>query len=362
MIQFALKRGFLILLVLITVACTEQNKEENRLRLFYFQPAAEWTEALPLGNGFLGAMVYGGVEKEHIQFNEETLWTGEPHDYAHKGASNYLEEIRQLLFDGKNEEARELAAEEFLSIPVRQMAYQPFGDLYIEFPGHEFYTDYIRELNLANAVCKTSYRVDNEEYRREVIASHPHQCIVIKLQSERKHSLNCIVSFNAEMNYWPAELLNLPECHGPFFRLIEECAITGQSIAREHYACEGWVLHHNTDIWRGAAPINSAPYGVWPTGAAWVCSHLWEHYLFTQDVTFLRERAYPLMKEAARFYSQFLVKDPQTGWLISTPSNSPENGGLVAGPTMDHQLIRSLFKYCIKSPKFLKQRMTLPGS
>ncbi len=155
------------------------------------------------------------------------------------------------------------------------------------------------------------------------------------------------------MNYWPAELLNIPECHEPFFQLIEDCAVTGQSIAREHYDCDGWVLHHNTDIWRGAAPINSAPYGVWPTGAAWVCSHLWEHYRFSQDMVFLRNRAYPVMKEAARFYSQFLVEDPKTGWLISTPSNSPENGGLVAGPTMDHQLIRSLFRYCIESAEIL---------
>ncbi len=533
-----IKTGLLLLVILVAVSCNKVIKDDNRLRLFYNQPAEEWTEALPVGNGLLGAMVYGTVEKEHIQFNEETLWTGKPHDYAHKGASNYLEEIRQLLFEGKHEEARKLSAKEFLSIPVRQMAYQPFGDLFIEFPGHENYTDYKRELNLANAVCKTSYKVDNVEYYREVIASYPHKTIAVNLLSERKNSLNCTVSFdaehefkkvaykdgmltlevkvkngalrgvagarivtdgkldyaggevsvseatnatiylsaatnfinfrdvsndpvrvlrsrlayvesksypdirkehiedyqelfnrftidlgtnsrdtlatderlrsyarsnddpglvalymqygryllisssregtqpanlqgiwnkelkppweskyttniNAEMNYWPAELLNLSECHEPFFRLIEECAVTGQSIAREHYACEGWVLHHNTDIWRGAAPINSAPYGVWPTGAAWVCSHLWEHYQFTQDITFLRDRAYPVMKEAARFYSQFLVEDPGTGWLISTPSNSPENGGLVAGPTMDHQLIRSLFRYCIQSAEIL---------
>jgi alpha-L-fucosidase 2 len=532
------KSGLLLFLMLTTLACGEVNGEGKPLRLFYNQPAADWTEALPVGNGFLGAMVYGTVEKEHIQFNEETLWTGKPHDYAHKGASNYLGEIRQLLFDGKNEEARKLAAKEFLSIPVRQMAYQPFGDLYIDFPGHEHYTDYLRELNLENAVCRTSYRVNGVEYTREVIASYPHKSIAVHLRSERKNLLNCRVSFdaehdfkkveykdglltlevkvkngalrgiagakivtdgeldfadgqvsiweassatiylsaatnfenfrdisndpaavldqrlvntegkeyrdirrehiedyqelfsrftidlgdkgrdtlatdkrlryyahsnddpglvalymqygryllisssregtqpanlqgiwnmelkppweskyttniNAEMNYWPAELLNLTECHEPFFQLIEDCAVTGRAIAREHYDCDGWVLHHNTDIWRGAAPINSAPYGVWPTGAAWVCSHLWEHYQFTLDMDFLGNRAYPVMKEAARFYSQFLVEDPRTGWLISTPSNSPENGGLVAGPTMDHQLIRSLFSYCIKSAEIL---------
>ena len=162
---------------------------------------------------------------------------------------------------------------------------------------------------------------------------------------ESKYTTN----INVEMNYWPSEVLNLSECQEPFFKLIEECSQTGKIVAREQYNCDGWVLHHNTDIWRGTAPVNSSPYGIWPGGAAWVCSHLWEHFLFTRDKVFLREQAYPVMKKAALFYSQFLVSDPKTGWLISTPSNSPENGGLVAGPTIDHQLIRSLFNSCIES-------------
>jgi alpha-L-fucosidase 2 len=103
-------------------------------------------------------------------------------------------------------------------------------------------------------------------------------------------------------------------------------------------------LHHNTDLWRGTAPINASNHGIWVTGGAWLCYHLWEHYLFTQDKAFLKNRAYPVMKEAALFFNSFLIKDPATGWLISTPSNSPEQGGLVAGPTMDHQIIRSLFR------------------
>ena len=531
-------RTLLVTIVAFTVSCNTQQKNDTSLKLFYNQPASEWTEALPVGNGFLGAMVYGTVEKEHIQFNEETLWRGKPHDYAHKGASAYLEEIRQLLFEGKPDEASKLAAKEFLSIPVRQMAYQPFGDLYVDFKGHENFTDYYRELDLTNAVCKTSYRVDGVEFKREIIASNPDKAIVIELSSQKKESINCIIFYdalhetksvdfsdntlflevqvedgalrgiagarvdtdgkinysngklsitgadqvtvylsaatnfknfkdvsndpesvlknrlagslnkkykeirkehiedyqslfnrfaidfgsngrdtlptderlrlypksnddpslvalymqygryllisssregtqpanlqgiwndkikppweskyttniNAEMNYWPSELLNLSECHEPFLKLIEECALTGRSIAREHYNCDGWVLHHNTDLWRGAAPINSAPYGVWPTGAAWVCTHLWEHFLFTRDTMFLRERAYPVMKDAALFYSQFLIEDPKTGWLISSPSNSPENGGLVAGPTMDHQLIRSLFRQCVKTAGIL---------
>ena len=142
-----------------SISCTRLPQNDNQLRLFYNQPAEEWTDALPVGNGFMGAMVYGTVEKEHIQFNEETLWTGGPHDYSRKGAYKYLGRIRQLLFQGNQKEATDLAQKEFLGIPIRQMAYEPFGDIYIEFPGHVNYTDYHRELNLENAVCRTSYKV-----------------------------------------------------------------------------------------------------------------------------------------------------------------------------------------------------------
>jgi len=160
-------------------------------------------------------------------------------------------------------------------------------------------------------------------------------------------------NINFEMNYWPAELTNLSECHEPMFELIKDCSETGAIVAREHYNCNGWVLHHNTDIWRGTAPINHSNHGMWVAGSGWVSLHLWERYLFTMDKDFLRETACPLMKGAARFYSEFLIKDPVTGWLISTPSNSPENGGMVAGPTMDHQIIRSLFNACIEASDIL---------
>jgi len=160
------------------------------------------------------------------------------------------------------------------------------------------------------------------------------------------------VNINTEMNYWPVELTNLSECHEPLFNLIEECAQTGSVVAKEHYNCEGWVLHHNTDIWRGTAPINASNHGIWVTGGAWLCSHFWEHFQFTQDMEFLAEK-YPVMRDAALFFTQFLVEDPQTGYLISTPSNSPEIGGLVAGPTMDHQIIRALFSSCIQASELL---------
>jgi len=162
------------------------------------------------------------------------------------------------------------------------------------------------------------------------------------------------VNINTEMNYWPAEVTNLSECHEPLFDLIADVVQTGRQTAEAHYGCRGWVLHHNTDLWRGAAPINAANHGIWVTGGAWLCHHLWEHYLFTGDREFLASRAYPLMKGAALFFVDFLVKDPKTGWLISTPSNSPEQGGLVAGPTMDHQIIRDLLANTIEAARILQ--------
>jgi alpha-L-fucosidase 2 len=161
------------------------------------------------------------------------------------------------------------------------------------------------------------------------------------------------VNINTEMNYWPVELTGLQECVDPLFNLIEECAVSGSKVAKEHYNARGWVLHHNTDIWRGTAPINAANHGIWVTGGAWLTTHMWEHYLFTQDEDFLRNRAWPVMKGAAEFFVDYMIKDPVSGWLISGPSNSPENGGLVMGPTMDHQIIRTLFKACVSASAIL---------
>jgi len=161
-------------------------------------------------------------------------------------------------------------------------------------------------------------------------------------------------NINAEMNYWPAEVLNLSPMHQPMFDMIDDLSVTGAKTAKTYYRAQGWVVHHNTDIWRATAPINSATHGIWVTGAAWLTMDLWEHFLFTQDKEFLQKRAYPLMKSAAEFFLDFMVRDPKSGWLISAPSNSPENGGLVAGPTMDHQLIRTLFKNCVQAAKILE--------
>ncbi|WP_297089356.1 glycoside hydrolase family 95 protein [uncultured Draconibacterium sp.] len=527
------------LLVLMSLLACENAEKPSGFRLLYTKPAEIWTEALPIGNGRMGAMVYGGVQQEHIQFNEETLWTGEPHDYSHKGASNYLAEIRQLLADGKQREAQNLASEKFMSVPLHQKAYQPFGDLYLQFPGHENYTAYQRELDIEKALAKTSYIVDGVQYKREVFASFPNQVIAVNLSADKKKALNFelaldavheqkavftegntmelkvnvkdgalygvatlvvktdgafaavdnniqikdaseatiylsaatnyvnfndvsadakklageklkhlegkkykelkadhiadyqqlynrfkidfgdngraamttekriveferlpedpqllalyvqyaryltiagsregtrpttlqgiwndkirppweskyTVNINTEMNYWPVELTNLPECHEPLFTMLKEVAETGAIVAREHYNCDGWVLHHNTDIWRGAAPINASNHGIWVTGGAWLSTHFWEHYLFTQDKKFLEEN-YELIKGSAQFFAQFLYRDPNTGYLISSPSNSPEIGGLVAGPTMDHQIIRALFRICIEASEKLNK-------
>jgi alpha-L-fucosidase 2 len=137
--------------------------------------------------------------------------------------------------------------------------------------------------------------------------------------------------------------------------MIEDLSVTGRNVAKEHYNTSGWVFHHNTDIWRGAAPINDSNHGIWVTGGAWLCQHLWWHYQFTGDREFLKERAYPVMREAARFFTGYLVPDSlHPEWLISGPSNSPENGGLVMGPTMDHQIIRELFANTIEAAGILE--------
>lgn len=518
------------------------------LTLWYREPATEWVEALPVGNGRLGAMVFGGGETERIQFNEPTLWVGEPRDYSHLGASNHLAAIRQLLFEGQQREAEQLAMKEFMSVPLRQMPYQPFADLRLEFPGHTNATEYQRELNLDTGVVRTTYRVGLIRFERETFASAPDGVLVTRLGADLKGQVSFSVGFdcphtnslvtkvsandiiltgqlrdsynggvishplkfearlvvrtdggkvtvennrvqvtgansamlilaaatsfksflnvsgdpaqanakvlaevasrdwaklrarhvadhqklfqrvsldlggddrsnvptdarlqqatlaedpglaalvfqygrylliassraggqpanlqglwneslkppwdskytcniNTEMNYWPAEVANLAECHQPLFDAMDELMFSGQRTAMNHYSARGWVLHHNFDIWRGTAPINASNHGIWVTGGAWLCQHLWWHYEFSGDKEFLA-KAYPVMKEAALFFVDFLIEDPRNDkkWLISTPSNSPEQGGLVAGPTMDHQIIRDLFGNVIEASTLL---------
>ena len=536
-------------------------------KLWYEQPAKVWTEALPVGNGRLGAMVHGDPANELIQFNEVTIWNGKPHEYQHEGAVKFLPQIRQLLQEGreltrerfkleaagkkkeageaagqaaeKQKAAEDLAGKEFMSIPLGQSSYQPFGNLRLEFPGHEAATDYRRELDLDSALSTVQYKVGDVSFTRTTFASHPDQAIFVRITASKPGSITfrakldsphklaatrtvdahqtalagavgddgvkfearllavaragtvssadgvlsvsnadeatlilvgasswksyrdigadpaarCeaylaplgskpyadilqahladhrklfrrvaldlgqtdasrlptdrrLANFangndaglaalvfqygrylaiagsraggqpttlqglwndslkppwgskytsniNVEMNYWPVEVANLSECHEPLFDAIDELVLSGEKTAKAHYGAHGWVLHHNFDLWRGTAPINASNHGIWVSGGAWLCTHLWEHYLFTQDREFLAKRAYPVMKGASRFFLDYLVQDPLTGRLISGPSNSPEQGGLVMGPTMDHQIIRSLFKETAEAAKIL---------
>ncbi|MCX6334170.1 MAG: glycoside hydrolase family 95 protein [Bacteroidia bacterium] len=527
---------FIIALISFHVCNAQTN---NDLKLWYNKPAAVWEEALPIGNGRLGAMIFGAPAVDHVQFNEETLWAGEPHDYSYPGAFKYLGEIRDLIWQGRQKDAEDLALKKFMSLPIRQQKYQPFGDLWLSFPGHLKVEKYKRELDLSNAVCRTTYSIHDTAYTREYIASYPGNVIAINLSADRKSALTfdiiftslhestsvvatsdgymtlnikvkegvltgtamlkviikggkisandnrlhvekaseamvqlvaatsflnpkyvfgdpdarCskyladlgtksfrklksehisdyqryfnrfVISFgpsgkedlptdarirevadnmdnslaalyvqygrylmlsasregtypanlqgiwndklnpswdskytvniNTEMNYGLVEPLNIAECHEALFKMINEVIPSGEKVAKEHYNARGWVLHHNTDIWRGAAPINASNHGIWVSGSGWLSHHLWEHFLYNRDKLFLSLTAWPVMKGAAMFYVDFLVEDPKTGWLISTPSNSPENGGLVAGPTMDHEIIKSLFRACIEASEIL---------
>lgn len=568
------------------------DPEHRELKIYFDRPANIWEEALPLGNGRMGAMVFGGqrtIQKvqqpgqpeqqiesinyavERIQFNEDTLWTGKPHDYVRPGALEALPRIRQLIFEGQQEEAANLVRAQFLSNPVRQKAYQPFGDLRFSFPGHENVSNYRRELDLDTAVATVTYQIGGITYTRETLASHPASAIFSRLTAsepgkvsfklkidsphERSQSrrvdkqtlalfgqvtdnakepiapeegmkfearvrvitqggtvsttdndltvenadaatlilvahtnyvnfqdvsadpasrceqqlqkisdlsfeqiksdhvkdhqqlfrrmqvdfgeselsklptnqrLDRISSavkaweqakqqqssplpdptqglredpsfaalyfqmgrymliassrpgdepanlqgvwnelrnppweskfttnINFEMNYWPAEVTNLAELHEPMFDMIEDLMISGGRTAKEQYGIQrGWVLHHNTDQWRGTAPINNID-GMWPTGAAWVSYHMWEHYLFGGDRDFLAKRAYPALKGASEFFVDFLVEDPKSGYLVTNPSHSPEQGPLNAGPAMDMQLIRANFDATIEASEIL---------
>jgi alpha-L-fucosidase 2 len=511
------------------------------LTLWYRSPANAWVEALPLGNGRLGAMVFGGTAHERIQFNESTIWKGGPHSYAHAGAVRSLAPIRNLLFEGKQKEAEALAEREFMSVPLTEKAYQAFGDLLLDFPDVREcgVSDYRRELDLDRAVARTRFTSGGVTFVREAFASHPAQVLVMRLSASRPGSISfeaalrpahkdaattalrqgdlamagsvadsairfearlrvlvnggrqeCragkivvtgadsavlilagatnfenfratsadprkrndavlagvaaapysalaaahiadyqrlfrrvsldlgttpaaalpaderirafatgsdpqlvallfqygrylliassrkggqpatlqglwnesndppwgskyTCNINTEMNYWPAEVTNLAECQFPLFDALKDLARSGAETAREHYGARGWVLHHNFDLWRGTAPINASDHGIWQSGGAWLSQHLWEHYLYGGDKEYLREVSYPIMKGAALFFLDALVQPPGKDWFVTGPSNSPEQGGLVMGPTMDHQIVRSLFGAVIAASRVL---------
>ncbi len=534
-------------------------------RLWYDRPAQTWTQALPVGNGVIGGMVFGTPAVEHIQLNEETIWAGQPNNVVNPNAKEALPEVRRLIFEGKFKEAQDLANAKVMPNAAGQnmgMPYQPFGDLYIAMPGHADYKNYERFLDLDNGRTVVRYEVDGVRYEREVItplggnhviAIHltasekgkitftanmttPHENPLIgseelrmkneefataylqgvsskheglkgkvrymgrmavqtkggkqsgsngnisvvgadeatiyltigtnvknykditgdevaqskerlykamalgyeelKAQHEKTYhkyydrvKLNLgedkyanvpmnkrierfsVVSdsfadnylvatyfqfgryllisssqpgnmnpanlqgiwndkmfpswdskyttnINLEMNYWPSEVCNLTEMNEPLFKLIREIYEQGKVTARDMYGVGGWVLHHNTDQWRITGPVDRAQTGLWPMGAAWLCRHLWEHYLYTGDKDFLRQY-YPIMLDAARFFTQTLVKHPTKGWLVVCPGESPEHGGkgrptpLDAGVTMDNQIVTELYTNVLEAAKIL---------
>jgi alpha-L-fucosidase 2 len=532
------------------------------LELWYRQPAAQWVEALPIGNGRLGGMVFGGVADERVQLNEDTFWSGGPYESTNPDALRYLPQVRQLINDGKYADAMQLADEHLMGRPLYLQAYQPLGDLRLAFAGQDEPTDYRRELNLDTAVLTVTYTIGPRRFTREYFSSAADNVIVARitcdqpsqvsftaqLDSRQPHEMQpegerdlvmsgtwhgtarsarehlkearnlCMlwygdgldfaariavatdggqvsvddeglhvegadaatlilaaatsyggrqprdvcaadvaaaaeksfdvlrerhvadyqalfrrvsldlgsndagslptderlerakkyeadpalatllfnygryllisssrpgtqpanlqglwndepfppwgskytININTEMNYWPAEVTNLAECHEPLFDMIEGLRPSGRVTARVHYGCGGFVAHHNTDLWRATTPVDGARWGLWPMGAAWLSTHLWEHYAFGGDEEFLRQK-YPTMKEAAQFLLDFMVRDDQ-GRLVTNPSFSPENafidsqgreGVLCAGATMDREIIRQLSTECIKASEIL---------
>lgn len=541
-------RTILTVIAALAVACSPG--QENDLKLWYDEPAEHWVEALPVGNGRLGAMVFGGTSSERIQLNEETVWAGQPNSNANPDIEpGALEEIRQLIFQGKYRAAQDMVDRKIFFPTNHGMSYQTVGDLLLDFPGHDAATGYRRELDIANALTSVFYEVDGVQYAREVFSSLADDVLVMKISASRKGAISFNASFstpqnaeitvedgelvlrgttssqeglegkvrftakaricptggmievcdaslavknadealiyvdiatnfvryddisadpegrleermedlgsksysamrkahigayreyfdrvsldlgtspaaarttdvrvkefaqgddpqlvelyfqfgryllicssqpggqpanlqgiwnesltppwdskyttniNAEMNYWPAEVTGLSELHEPFITMVKELAQTGAVTADTMYGARGWVLHHNTDIWRITGPVDFAASGMWPTGGAWVCRHLWEHYLHTGDKDFLAE-VYPVMKGAAEFFVDFLIEEPQHGWLVISPSTSPENAFLrdpgdvtvCAGTTMDNQMVAELFGNLVTASEIL---------
>lgn len=529
------------------------------LALWYLQPATEWTQALPIGNGRLGAMVFGGISQERLQLNESTLWAGQPYDPVNPQALTMLPKVRELIFADKIAEAEALANQTLMARPLTQMPYQTLGDLTLDFPDLGDTSAYRRDLDLDKAMATTRLEAnDGVTHVRQVIASPADHIIAVRLTAGGENGLDVditlrspqrevqvvadgpagllltgrngaskgvegnlrfaarlaaeveggttttqaddgrlnirnakaitlyiamatsyrrfddvggdpiaataatiarvrgrtfariaadtaaahqrlfrrvaldlgttaaaqlptdkriaasqtsddpalaalyfhfarylmicasrpggqpanlqglwndslnppwgskyTININTQMNYWPAEPTALGECVAPLVDMVRELAITGERTARTMYGARGWVAHHNTDLWRATAPIDGAQFGLWPTGGAWLCTHLWDHYDYGRDHAYLMS-IYPLMAGAARFFLDTLQRDPSTGFLVTNPSMSPENphghgGTLCAGPTMDMGILRDLFTQTIEAATILQTDVALVG-
>ncbi len=558
-LPFTLK---LAVILVIAFPFSLSGVAQGPLQLAFDKPAADWNHALPIGNGRIGAMVFGGSEDERIQVNEDTLWGGGPHDYTNPDAYPHLQEIRDLIFAGKIAEAEKLSAG-MMGQPKLLMPYQPFCDIHMHFPGHGAATEYRRDLNLNDAIAESRYTVNGVTFRREVFASFPDQVLVVHLAASQPGQLTFTVqmdspqpgtsvesaaddtlqltgqiqprqnrpyswtgswdkpgmrfagllkvvpeggavhadgqrlevsganavtilfspatsfrnyrdisgdalaaaraylsrastraydsllkrhlddyrrlfsrvqlsmgpdhsndpideriknfaatddpsllalyfefgryllisssrpggqpanlqgiwnqdltppwaskwttNINLEMNYWQADTGDLEETEQPLWSLVRDLEVTGAETARVHYHANGWVLHHNTDMWRATTPVDG-PWGLWPMGSLWLANQMWDHYTFSLDRTFLRQDAYPAMKGAAEFALSFLVEAPPgtpfAGRLVTNPSTSPENAYLLNGKrasltyaaTMDLELIRELFENCQRAARIL---------
>jgi hypothetical protein len=525
----------------------KETSSRRSLVLWYDQPATEWVEALPVGNGRLGAMVFGRTKSERLQLNEDTLFAGGPYDPSNPEALQMLPEARRLIFEGHYKEASEVIGKKMMARPLKQMPYQPLGDLNLDFAAPDVVSNFRRELDLDTAIATVTYVVSGVRFTREVFSSPVDHVIVVHLTADRQNQISFTatmtspqrasvttergdtlilrgqngdafgiqgrlkfeaqarlvldegnvqvesdrivvrnatsvliliaaatnyrsykdisgdptkistaylrqaqrksfaqlrdahikehqrlfrrvtlnlgvteatklptnlrpakfaegkdpqlaelyfqygryllisssrpgtqpanlqglwnesmtppweskytININTEMNYWPAETTNLSECHEPLTRMVTELVENGARTARMHYGANGWVCHHNTDLWRATAPIDGPLWGFWPTGGAWLCTHLWNHYEFSGDQQFLR-RVYPVMKGAAQFFLDTLVEEPKHKWLVTCPTISPENQhpagvAICAGATMDMQILRDLFSQCIKASQIL---------
>lgn len=549
--------GILLLFCFYTGAA----QPDSTLLLWYRQPAANWNEALPVGNGRLGAMVFGGIETERIQLNEESLWAGHHIDVNNDSAAAHLGAIQQFVLSGNNIKAFALSQKYLLATPPKFRSYQPLGDLLFDFGQQGAIQDYSRNLDLATGIATTTYTIAGVHFKREVFASAPDNVIAVHLSSNVPGAINCKVTlsrerdatvrssapnelllegqladvtdaangagglgltFNAllqanlksgqlqqagnsmlisnaddvwlvltaatdydfptldrdstrrpadsckmilqnaqrysfdvirqrhldeyknmfdrvalqlgtdtayrlptnnrldnmkngtadnglialyfqygrylllsssrlpgrlpanlqgiwnehynapwnsdyhtninlQMNYWPAEVCNLSETTAPLFNFIDYYRVPGRITAKKMYLASGWTMHHATDIFGKTGIIDGIQWGTSPMAAAWLCTHLWEHYLFTGDEIFLRNKAYPIMREAAQFVQDFLIKD-SAGQLVTAPSMSPENSfklpdgsahQLTYAPSIDVQIIQTLFAACLEAGKKL---------
>ena len=540
--------------------------------MWYNTPAEQWEHALPVGNGRLGAMVYGRYKEEIIQLNEETCWSGGPYSTVVKGGYNALPKIQKLIFQGKPLKAHKLFGRNLMGYPVEQQKYQALANLHLFFPGQDTVYNYRRSLDLETGIAAVTYSKDGVMYTREVIASHPDQTIVIRLTADKPGSISfdaelrgvrnsahsnyatdyfrmdCLgkdqlilrgksadymgiegklryearikavpsggsisadnakirvknadavtlyfvaatnfinykdvsgnqakrvenaltglenrdcrdiiraavadyksyfdrvtlslpqtpaaflptnerlehintspdpqmaalaynfgrylliscsrpgtqpanlqgiwnkdmnpswdskytTNINTEMNYWPVETANLSELAEPLITMVKELADQGSQVAKEHYGAGGWVFHQNTDIWRVAAPMDGPAWGTFTVGGAWLTTHLWEHYLFTRDIEYLKE-VYPVIKGCVEFFMDFLVEHPNGKWLVTNPSTSPENPPkgegyeyfydevtgmyyfttITYGSTIDNQILKDLFNYYCTAARLL---------